>query len=89
MNTETKQKEETFEVTEEKDGSVVVELPEGMAVAEASEDGQNAAGDDGHDDDQPGDTDAIREARRARRRAKKEYIKRTNEEKDQRHTYIS
>lgn len=88
MNTETKQKEETFEVTEEKDGSVVVELPEGMGTVEMADGGQAAAGDDGADDDQPGDTDAIREARRARRRAKKEYIKRTNEEKDQRLTLL-
>jgi len=88
MNTETKPKEEVFEVTEEKDGSVIVELPEGMEGVEMAEGGQAAAQDDSGDEDQPGDTDAIREARRARRRAKKEYIKRTNEEKDQRLTLL-
>lgn len=88
MNTETKPKEEVFEVTEEKDGSVIVELPEGMEGVEMAEGGQAAAQDDHGDEDQPGDTDAIREARRARRRAKKEYIKRTNEEKDQRLTLL-
>jgi hypothetical protein len=36
------------------------------------------------DEDHPDDTDAVREARRARRRAKKEYIRKSNEEKDQR-----
>jgi hypothetical protein len=88
MNTETKPKEEVFEVTEEKDGSVVVALPEGMEGVDMADGGDAAPQDDSGDDDQPGDTDAIREARRARRRAKKEYIKRTNEEKDQRLTLL-
>jgi hypothetical protein len=88
MNTEPKTKEEVFEVTEEKDGSVVVELPEGMATVEMAEGGEAPAQEESGDEDQPGDTDAIREARRARRRAKKEYIKRTNEEKDQRLTLL-
>ena len=43
-----------------------------------------ASQDDGGDEDHPDDTDAVRKARSNRRRAKKEYIKRTNEEKDQR-----
>lgn len=89
MNTETKPKEEVFEVTEEKDGSVIVELPEGMEGVDMADGGQAAAQDDSGDEDQPGDTDAIRDARRARRRAKKEYIKRTNEEKDQRLTLLT
>jgi hypothetical protein len=77
MSTEPKVKEESFEVTEEKDGSVVVELPETIESPdkEAQADG---------DEDHPDDTDAVREARRARRRAKKEYIRKSNEEKDQR-----
>jgi hypothetical protein len=77
MSTEPKIKEESFEVTEEKDGSVVVELPETIESPdkEAQADG---------DEDHPDDTDAVREARRARRRAKKEYIRKSNEEKDQR-----
>lgn len=72
------EKEESFDVVEEKDGSAVVELPEELAPAEPDS-----------DEDQPDDTDAVREARRARRRAKKEYIKRTNEEKDQRLVMLS
>lgn len=79
MSTEPKTKEESFEVTEEKDGSVVVELPD--TIESPDKEPQAAAGDD---EDHPDDTDAVREARRARRRAKKEYIRKTNEEKDQR-----
>ena len=88
MTTNT-EKIEDIHVSEEKDGSAVVELPESMAPEQ--EDGDDAgsqsakntdAGDD--DADHPDDTDAIRSARRERRRAKKVYIKKTNEEKDQR-----
>lgn len=78
----TQDKVEDIPVTEEKDGSVTVELPDEL-VPEDSSDEPIQAQDDG-DADQPGDTDAVREARRNRRKAKKEYIKRTNEEKDQR-----
>ena len=56
---------------------------EDIPVTEDSSDEPIQAQDDA-DADQPGDTDAVREARRNRRKAKKEYIKRTNEEKDQR-----
>jgi hypothetical protein len=78
MNTEPKVKEESFDVTEEKDGSVVVELPDNI---ESPDQPEQQAGDD---EDRPDDTDAVRAARRARRRAKKEYIKQTNQEKDHR-----
>ena len=81
MSTE---KEEHIEVTEDADGSAVVELPEGVEAPEAQEGASEAAGDDGGDVDRPGDSDAVREARRARRRAKKDLVRRTNEEKDQR-----
>lgn len=74
-------KEDDITVVEEKDGSVTVEMPQELAPeGEDSSESQEAR----EDQDQPGDTDAIREARRNRRKAKKEYIKRTNEEKDQR-----
>lgn len=73
-------KEDDITVVEENDGSVTVEMPEEL-VPEATDSSQEASS---GDEDQPGDTDAIREARRNRRKAKKEYIKRTNEEKDQR-----
>lgn len=85
MSTESKvEKDEPIEVVEEKDGSAVVQLPDDMVEPEQKELAQDQSQDDGGDEDHPDDTDAIREARRNRRKAKKEYIKRTNEEKDQR-----
>lgn len=78
-----KEKVEDIPVTEEKDGSAIVELPDGLVSEDSSDEQEVQAQDDG-DADQPGDTDAVRDARRNRRKAKKEYIKRTNEEKDQR-----
>jgi hypothetical protein len=81
MSTE---KEEHIEVTEDADGSAVAELPEGVEAPEAQEGASEAAGDDCGDADRPGDSDAVREARRARRRAKKDLVRRTSEEKDQR-----
>lgn len=81
----TDKQDDHIDVTEEKDGSAVVDLPEDLAPADDPQEGaQEAAGDDGGDVDRPGDSDAVREARRARRRAKKELVRRTNEEKDQR-----
>lgn len=88
MSTEKAQNEE-IAVVEEQDGSAVVQLPSDMQETPAEENDQDQdsgeradAQDDGGDEDHPDDTDAIREARRNRRRAKKEYIKRTNEEKE-------
>lgn len=79
----TEKPEDQIDVSEAADGSAVVELPEDLAP-EPPEGAQEAAGDDGGDVDRPGDSDAVREARRNRRRAKKELVRRTNEEKDQR-----
>lgn len=80
------QKEEDINITEEKDGSVTVDLPENLMPEETEGDAPEpqAAADDDGDEDQPNDTEAIREARRARRKAKKEFVKKTREEKDQR-----
>lgn len=92
MSTENQQQE--IDYKEESDGSVVVNLEsdgddheedvraaEGGDVRSDDEDHD----DDGQDDDNDGDElNPVREARRARRKAKKEYIKRTNQEKDQR-----
>jgi hypothetical protein len=85
------EKDEEITVREEQDGSVVAELPEGIAPEateddeqESQQEAQGQAEDDGSDDDHPDDTEAVRAARRARRRAKKELAKRTNQEKDQR-----
>jgi len=75
------EKEEPFDVTEEQDGSAVAELPDGIENPQIdAESSQDADGDVDH----PDDSDAVRDARRNRRRAKKDYIKRTNEEKDTR-----
>jgi hypothetical protein len=95
MSNEVEDKVE-IKVKEEQDGSVTVDLPEsipspdavneddpGDDVQEAAQGGEVSAADD-DDADQAGDTEAIRAARRARRKAKKEYIKQTNVEKDQR-----
>jgi hypothetical protein len=94
MSNEVEDKVE-IKVKEEQDGSVTVDLPESIpspdAVKDDAEDdapgaaegGEVSAADD-DDADQAGDTEAIRAARRARRKAKKEYIKQTNVEKDQR-----
>lgn len=82
MTTENKQDQvEDIAVVEEKDGSVTVQLPDSIESPDAQEERAESQ-DDGGDEDHPDDTDAIREARRNRRRAKKDYIKRTNEEKD-------
>ena len=82
MTTEAKQeKDENIAVVEEKDGSVTVQLPDSIESPDAQDESAEAQ-DEGGDEDHPDDTDAIREARRNRRRAKKDYIKRTNEEKD-------
>lgn len=87
--------EEKIEVFEAQDGSATVDLPENLldladgGPIEASE-GQSAA-DSGHeadDLDQPGDTDEVRQARRNRRRAKKDLIRRTNQEKDARLVHL-
>jgi hypothetical protein len=77
----TEDKTEDLSVVEEKDGSVTVDLPDHLA--DHADDPENIQ-DDGGDEDHPDDTDAVRKARSNRRKAKKEYIKRTNEEKDQR-----
>jgi len=79
----TTDKEENISVVEEKDGSVTVDLPGHVAEHDDDNEPESHQDNDG-DVDHPDDTDAVREARRNRRKAKKEYIKRTNEEKDQR-----
>lgn len=80
MSTE-QNKDDDITVVEEKDGSVTVEMSEDLVPDAGNDVEEQASGDD---QDSPGDSDAVREARRNRRKAKKEYIKRTNEEKDQR-----
>lgn len=89
MSTETKDQVDDIVVSEEKDGSVVVDLPSSIPSPDEQEQGSEEANasdnaaDDG-DADHPDDTEAIRAARRNRRKAKREYVKQTNAEKDAR-----
>ena len=86
MSTEPKEPIDDIVVSEEKDGSVVVDLPESIPSPDEQEEVRAAEGgsvDDG-DADHPDDTDAIRAARRNRRKAKREYMKQTSIEKDAR-----
>jgi hypothetical protein len=82
MSTETVEKLD-INVKEETDGSAVVDLPEDLVPEENIE--EKAVGgsvpDDGGED-HPDDTLAIREARRAKRRYKKEIAKATSNEKE-------
>jgi hypothetical protein len=84
-------KQDDLSVTESQDGSATVDVPENMAdMVHDSDDNhdnqgsndQNASDDD-HGDDDTGDTE-VREAKRNRRRAKKDLIRKTNQEKDAR-----
>jgi len=88
MSTDTKEELE-LSVEEGKDGSAVVDLPENMIENDEPEaknepNSRKADGGDVSDDDQdhPDDDQALREAKRSRRRAKKDLIRKTNEEKD-------
>ncbi len=82
----------TLTISEGQDGSAVVDLPEGMMIEgddtpetpEAQEPASKRDGGDvtGDEDDHPDDSEAVRSAKRARRRAKKDLIRKTNEEKD-------
>jgi len=86
MSTEPKEPIDDIVVSEEKDGSVVVDLPDSIPSPDEQEEVRAAEGgsaDDG-DADHPDDTDAIRAARRNRRKAKREYMKQTSIEKDAR-----
>lgn len=75
-----------MQVDEIDDGTAIVEMPVGLLPLEDSDEEQpvkkaadtDAAGDEDH----PDDSEAVRAARRARRRSKKDLIRKTNEEKD-------
>ncbi len=89
MNTEVKEND-VIEVKEEVDGSAVVDLPESIPNPQAEEQEEDRsepveAADSGPadaDDDHPDDTEALRAAKRERRRAKKQLVRQTNAEKD-------
>ena len=76
---------ENIEVEEQNDGSATVEVPEKMLEPEVVEE-QNgfdrAKEVNDADADHPNDSDEVRDAKRNRRRAKKDLIRKTNQEKD-------
>lgn len=82
MSTETVEKLD-INVKEETDGSAVVDLPEDLVPEENIEEKAEGGSvpDDGGED-HPDDTLAIREARRAKRKYKKEIAKATSNEKE-------
>jgi len=86
-----KDKQDDIAVVEEQDGSAVVDLPENMLDG-VEEDSQEARADGGRvsdeDADHPDDDDELRSAKRNRRRAKKDLIRKTNQEKDARLTAL-
>jgi hypothetical protein len=73
--------EEIMHVEEDTDGTATVELPDSVEFSQGGEAGEPRQADDG-DVDHPDDSEAVRAARRARRRSKKDLIRKTNEEKD-------
>lgn len=83
---ENTEKNDEIAVIEGKDGSAVADLPENMVMdddltTEVQENQTKQGGSDA-DADHPDDDDELREAKRNRRRAKKDLIRKTNQEKD-------
>ena len=79
------EKDIKLNIEEAKDGSAVVDLPESMLPGDGDDadgSGGGSQNDAGDEDDHPNDSEAVRSAKRARRRAKKDLIRKTNEEKD-------
>ena len=87
-----KDKQDDIAIMEEQDGSAVVDLPENMLDGVANDDQQASKADGGNvrddDADHPDDDDELRAAKRGRRRAKKDLIRKTNQEKDARLTQL-
>jgi len=94
MSTTADVKEPDIEIKEQPDGSVTVELPEDLAPPSTEEDDDDRASgeskaeggeaDDPADADSDDDTIALRNAKRERRRAKRDLARKTSAEKDQR-----
>jgi len=80
-----KEKDDEIAVMEAQDGSATVDLPETMldGVEEVDLDVKSDGGNvNADDEDHPDDDAELRSAKRNRRRAKKELIRKTNQEKD-------
>jgi hypothetical protein len=89
---DSKETNDDLAIVEEQDGSAVVDLPENMLanneeteVNTAKAEGGNVNDDDA---DHPDDDEELRAAKRNRRRAKKDLIRKTNQEKDARLTAL-
>jgi len=79
---EIKEKPEDIAISEEQDGSATVDLPENMLHDIEIEDKSDGGGVNADDEDHPDDDAELRSAKRNRRRAKKDLIRKTNQEKD-------
>lgn len=82
-----KAQDDKIEVMEATDGSAVVDLPDSIPNPQADDDGDDDRGDvkadsGDTDDDHPDDSDALRAAKRDRRRTKKQLVRQTNAEKE-------
>jgi hypothetical protein len=85
---DSKDKQDDIDVIEERDGSAVVDLPENLLQDEAPESRADNGNANDEDADHPDDDDDLRQAKRNRRRAKKDLIRKTNQEKDVRLTQL-
>jgi hypothetical protein len=89
------EKNDDIAIMEAQDGSAMVELPENMLLDDMEGDqigdlqarNQPEGGQD-EDSDDPSDNEELRQAKRNRRRAKKDLIRKTNQEKDARLTQL-
>jgi hypothetical protein len=87
-----KEKDDEIAVMEAQDGSATVDLPEALldGVEDSDLDSKNDGGSVNSDDeDHPDDDAELRSAKRNRRRAKKDLIRKTNQEKDVRLQQLS
>jgi len=80
-----------LDIMESQDGSATVDLPDAM-MSDDADGGSNSKADGGSvnddDTDHPDDDDELRAAKRNRRRAKKDLVRKTNQEKDVRLTQL-
>ena len=83
-----KDKQDDIAIMEEQDGSAVVDLPENMLQDEIPESKADGGNVNDEDADHPDDDAELRAAKRGRRRAKKDLIRKTNQEKDARLTQL-
>lgn len=87
-----KAQDEQLEVKEAVDGSATVDLPDSIPNPQAEDSGDSDddreepkmadGGDVNEDDDHPDDSEALRAAKRDRRRTKKQLVRQTNAEKE-------